>query len=62
MTDLVNGKIEEQKDVDSLKMLNLIILCGFFLCALNPEKHKFCWSIRTLEKNYTGNLLLWLAE
>lgn len=30
MTDLVNGKIEEQKDVDSLKMLNLIILCVFF--------------------------------
>lgn len=71
MTCLVNGKIEEKQcRLEMLNLIILIILCVswlwvffFFLFFwLKSERHKFWWTVRTLEKNYTGSLLLWLAK
>lgn len=66
MTYLVNGKIEEKQcrlDVEPNHFNNFVcFLALFFFFFLKSERHKFWWTIRTLEKNYTGSLLLWLAK
>lgn len=65
MTDLVNGKIEEKRcrqsgNIEPNNLKNFVCFLDFFF--FKSERHKFCWNIRNLEKNYTSSLLLWVAK